>query len=57
MGFEEMKHLLINYSPSRKNMKNYMIQGTGTKIDGIYYLNVSKEESAKVKEMIKDINS
>lgn len=57
MNFDEMKNLFLNYSSSREKMDNYMIKGSGTKIDGIYYLNVSKEEREKVNGMIKDINS
>lgn len=57
MDFDDMKNLLVNYSSTRKNMDNYMIEGSGTKIDGIYYLNVSQEERDKVNTMIKDINS
>ncbi|WP_217588064.1 LCP family protein [Lentibacillus saliphilus] len=52
MDFDDMKNLFSGYKDTRKNINSYMLQGTGTMIDGIYYMNVSDEEVAKVKEML-----
>jgi polyisoprenyl-teichoic acid--peptidoglycan teichoic acid transferase len=52
MDFNVMKDLLTNYSGVRKNVENYMLSGSGTKIDGVYYLVVPDEEIQKVHGMI-----
>jgi len=52
LDFDDMKKLLSGYSNTRKNMDNYQMSGTGTTIDGIYYLIVPDEEVEKVKQMI-----
>ncbi|WP_099159579.1 LCP family protein [Virgibacillus ndiopensis] len=57
MDFEDMKDLLFNYKDVRKNMVNYMVKGSGTTIDGVYYYLVPDEEIAKVHGMIADIKS
>ncbi|WP_112181932.1 MULTISPECIES: LCP family protein [Paraliobacillus] len=56
MDFSDMQDLFLNYSNTRQNVSNYMLQGQGTTIDGIYYLSVSDEEIAKVHDMIKKTN-
>lgn len=57
MDFDDMKNLLFNYKDVRKNVTSYMMKGSGTKIDGIYYLVVPDEEVAKVHGMISEIKS
>lgn len=52
MDFEDMQNLLLGYKDTRNNMESYQLQGTGTTIDGIYYLVVSEEEIAKVHNML-----
>ncbi|SDJ96936.1 LCP family protein [Sediminibacillus albus] len=52
MDFEDMQNLLLNYRDTRKNVTTYQMQGSGTKIDGIYYYVINDEEIDKVKEMI-----
>ncbi|MBV7505581.1 LCP family protein [Bacillus sp. sid0103] len=54
MTFDEMMNIQKNYRECINNISEYEIQGTGGKIDGIYYLNVSKEEREKVTHMLKD---
>lgn len=57
LDFDDMKKLLTGYSNTRKNFTDYQVQGTGQKINGVYYLIVSDEEVAKVHKMIADIKS
>jgi polyisoprenyl-teichoic acid--peptidoglycan teichoic acid transferase len=57
MDFEDMQDLLLNYANVRHNTTEYMLQGSGTNIDGIYYYNVPDEELAKVHDMIVEMNS
>lgn len=52
LDFDDMTKLLTGYSNTRKNVESYQVQGSGTTIDQIYYLVVSDEEIAKVKQMI-----
>lgn len=52
MDFDDMKDLFFNYKDTRKNMVSYMLKGSGTNIDGIYYYLVPDKELAKVHEMI-----
>lgn len=52
MDFDDMKNLLLHYKNTRKNTESYMLEGEGTKIDGIYYLVVPDEEIQKVHGMI-----
>lgn len=55
MDFDDMKNLFSNYSNVRHNSSDYMLQGSGTTIDGIYYYQVPDEELSKVHSMITDI--
>lgn len=57
LDFDDMKKLLTGYTNARKNFTDYQVQGTGQKIDGIYYLIVPKEEISKVHGMITEIKS
>lgn len=52
VDFSDMKKLLTGYRGATKKFADYQMKGTGTKIDGIYYLLVADEEVAKVREMI-----
>lgn len=53
MDFDDMKSLLNGYRNTRKNIASYQMKGSGTNIDGTYYLMVPDEEIAKVHGMIK----
>ncbi|MEN1968873.1 LCP family protein [Lentibacillus sp. N15] len=55
LDFDDMKKLFSGYKDTRKQIENYMMEGSGTKIDGIYYLIVPDEEVAKVHGMIEGI--
>ncbi|MCA0985194.1 LCP family protein [Halobacillus yeomjeoni] len=57
MDFMVMKDLLMNYRDARKNMTTYQMTGRGTKIDGIYYLQVPEQEVQKVQSKIKEYQS
>ncbi|WP_407267726.1 LCP family protein [Radiobacillus sp. PE A8.2] len=52
MDFEDMKNLLFNYKNTRNNLTTYQLQGKGTMINGIWYMNVTEEEVEKVHNMI-----
>lgn len=52
MDFNDMKALFNGYRGTRKNMVSYQMKGSGTSIDGIYYLMVPDDEVAKVHGMI-----
>ena len=55
LDFDDMKTLLFDYKDTRKNFVDYQMKGTGTKIDGIYYLQVEDAEVAKVSSMINEM--
>ncbi|WP_085522677.1 LCP family glycopolymer transferase [Tuberibacillus sp. Marseille-P3662] len=57
MQFEDMRHLATDYRSARKNMKTYEVSGQGTRINGIYYLQVPNQEVQKVHKMIKKYSS
>lgn len=52
MDFEDMKQLFGSYKETRKNITEYMISGTGERIDDIYYLIVQEKEREKVHQML-----
>ena len=52
MDFDDMKVLFNSYRDTRRNVSEYMIEGTGQKIDGVYYLIVSDEEKQKAHDML-----
>nr|WP_085990957.1 LCP family protein [Oceanobacillus senegalensis] len=52
MDFAIMRDLLLHYKDVRKNVVSYMLKGSGTRIDGTYYLIVPDEEIQKVNGMI-----
>ncbi|WP_163969659.1 LCP family glycopolymer transferase [Oceanobacillus halotolerans] len=52
MEFSDMQKLLTGYKDTRKNVESYQMKGSGTNIDGIYYLQVPDEEISKVHDMI-----
>jgi polyisoprenyl-teichoic acid--peptidoglycan teichoic acid transferase len=52
MDFSTMTDLFKNYRNVRQNAENYQMQGTGTKIDGVYYYEIPENEVNKVHNMI-----
>lgn len=57
MDFDDMKKLLSDYRDTRKHFIDYQMEGEGTRIDGVYYLQVNNEEIEKVRAMIEDFGS
>ena len=52
MDFDDMKKLFSSYRDTRKDITEYMIDGTGENIDGIYYLMVPDEEVQKAHDIL-----
>ena len=52
LDFDDMKDLLADYRNTVKKFEDYQMKGTGTNIDGIYYLLVEEDEVQKVRGMI-----
>jgi polyisoprenyl-teichoic acid--peptidoglycan teichoic acid transferase len=53
LTFSEMVDIQKNYKNTSKNIEHVTISGAGTKIDGIYYLEVPDEEKQRVQEIMK----
>lgn len=52
MDFDDMQSLFKDYRDTRRNTTEYMLSGSGTTIDKIYYLIVPDEEILKVHQML-----
>ncbi|WP_018662005.1 LCP family protein [Heyndrickxia acidiproducens] len=52
LTFTDMKDIAMNYRECRNNTTDYEVAGTGGKIGGVYYLNVSEAERQKVHNMV-----
>lgn len=52
MDFADMKKMFSGYRDTRNNIETYMLEGSGTTIDGVYYYQVSEEEIAKAHDMV-----
>ncbi|GAB3055679.1 LCP family glycopolymer transferase [Virgibacillus ainsalahensis] len=52
LDFEDMQKLLSGYADTRKNFVSYQMEGSGTNIDGVYYLIVDETEVEKVHGMV-----
>lgn len=52
MDFDDMKKLFGGYKDTRRNVTEYMVNGSGTTIDGIYYLIVPDEEIQKAHDLL-----
>mgnify|MGYP001156476616 FL=1 len=55
MDMEDMRNLLLDYRSAAKQTEEYMLQGSGSKINGIYYYIVPYEEIEKVQQMIASV--
>lgn len=53
LTFDDMMDIQKNYRQASRNISQSSINGTGTKIDGIYYYIVSEEEQKKVQTELK----
>lgn len=54
LTFDDMIEIQKNYRDCRDHIAQYEVKGTGAKINGVYYLQVSNEEKTKVAKMLKD---
>ncbi|MEK3857184.1 polyisoprenyl-teichoic acid--peptidoglycan teichoic acid transferase TagU [Cytobacillus sp. FSL H8-0458] len=54
LTFNEMISIQKNYANARKNISQSQVKGTGTKIDGIYYFLVPKEELSTLQTTLKE---
>ncbi len=54
LTFDEMYDIQKNYKEARLNLEQSMINGNGTKIDGIYYYIVPEEERSTLSSMLKE---
>lgn len=52
MDFDDMKKLFSGYKDTRRNVTEYMVEGSGQNIDGIYYLIVPDEEVQKAHDLL-----
>jgi LCP family protein required for cell wall assembly len=52
MDFADMKKIFSGYKDTRRNVTEYMIDGSGQMIDGIYYLIVPDEEVQKAHDIL-----
>lgn len=51
--FDEMKSIQKYYKDAREKIEPFQLTGQGTKIDGIYYFIVPKEEIQNVQSRLK----
>ncbi|UAT30497.1 LCP family protein [Bacillus badius] len=54
VSVDEMMDIQKHYAGARNNMKQEQIEGTGQKIDGVYYYLVPDEERDRVSSIFKD---
>ncbi|MEK4027771.1 MULTISPECIES: LCP family protein [Bacillaceae] len=54
LSVDEMRAIQKNYAGARNNIKQEQIEGTGKKIDGIYYYIVPDEEKERVSTIFKE---
>ncbi|MFS0904262.1 LytR family transcriptional regulator [Priestia aryabhattai] len=54
LTFNDMKEIQSNYKEARNNMEHIQINGTGEKINGIYYYKVPDAERTKISQTLKE---
>ncbi|MGG3605557.1 LytR family transcriptional regulator [Priestia megaterium] len=54
LTFADMKEIQSNYKEARNNVEHIQINGTGGKMNGIYYYNVPEGERTKVSNILKE---
>lgn len=54
LDFNDMVSIFMNYSSALSNINQIQMDGEGTKIDGIYYLNIPEETIADVSSELKE---
>ncbi|WP_186306536.1 hypothetical protein [Siminovitchia fortis] len=53
ISFDEMKSIQKNYAEACHHVEQIQIDGSGTKIDGIWYYIVPEEERANIRNRLK----
>ncbi|MGN1387590.1 MAG: LytR family transcriptional regulator, partial [Bacillus sp. (in: firmicutes)] len=54
LTFNEMMTIQSSYRTAANNIEQISIDGSGTKIDGIYYYIVSDEEQKNIQTLLKE---
>lgn len=54
LDFNDMVSIFMNYSSALSNINQIQMDGEGTKIDGIYYLNIPEETISDVRSELKE---
>ncbi|MDN4861169.1 polyisoprenyl-teichoic acid--peptidoglycan teichoic acid transferase TagU [Priestia aryabhattai] len=54
LTFNDMKEIQSNYKEARNNVEHIQINGTGKKINGIYYYEVLDAERTKISQTLKE---
>ncbi|MBD8004252.1 polyisoprenyl-teichoic acid--peptidoglycan teichoic acid transferase TagU [Bacillus norwichensis] len=54
ISFDEMKSIQKNYAEARHHVEQIEIEGSGSKIDGVWYYNVPEEERVSVQNSLKE---
>jgi polyisoprenyl-teichoic acid--peptidoglycan teichoic acid transferase len=52
--FDEMVEIQKNYKDAAKSIEQLQLTGTGSKINGVYYLIISEEEKTRVQSLLKE---
>ena len=54
LTFDEMWDIQANYKTAAKNLEQFQVEGSGTKIDGIYYYIVPEENRLALSDQLKE---
>ncbi|MGG0590890.1 LytR family transcriptional regulator [Priestia megaterium] len=54
LTFDQMKDIQANYKEARDNLEQVQIDGSGEKLNGIYYYEVPESERTKISNMLKE---
>ncbi|RST74159.1 LytR family transcriptional regulator [Siminovitchia acidinfaciens] len=54
ISFDEVKNIQKNYADARHHLEQIQINGSGTKIDGIWYYIVPEDERASIQSKLKE---
>lgn len=54
LTFDEMWEIQANYKAASQNLEQFQVNGTGDKIDGIYYYIVSEDERSALSKQLKE---
>jgi LCP family protein required for cell wall assembly len=54
LTFDDMVNIQANYKDARHNLAQHQINGSGTRIDNIYYLMVAEEERSELSSVLRN---